>query len=191
MDYSYMQTSFPLIPFEEMTKKQVELYFNWFMEAKEQRIRQLETYIRQEKPDICLNKTPKSLIPLWEWFQNHVEWEDKTEEDFKKIMVGRPEWMRQHILENKKKMSVLTLTLAYDISVYFGETLITNHHDIYWGYRMKPKKLDGINRPILLGFKGDVCVFPFTLIDVCIRRCTRNPNKEELLETYKIWESNI
>ncbi len=106
-------------------------------------------------------------------------------------MIGRPEWMRPNILANTKKMTILTLALAMDISIYFGEALIHNHSSIYWGRKSTPKKLDGINRPILLGFKGDICVFPYTLINVIIRKDSEEKNLNRLYNLYNIWCKNV
>ncbi|MDD4295467.1 MAG: hypothetical protein PHC69_00725 [Ruminiclostridium sp.] len=191
MEYGLMETPFMLIPFYEMNKKQAEQYFQWFMLEKENRIHQLEQYAKQSVDSILLDKTPESLVDLWEWFEEHIEWEDKSEQEIEDELKGRPDWMKPHILADTKKMTVLTLALGMDISIYFGETLICNNPSIYWGYRRSPKKLDGVNRPILLGFKGDVCVFPYTLIKVCIMESTENKDKYKLLELYNIWCKNV
>lgn len=191
MKYRLMETPFALAPFEDMNKKQAEQYYQWFLTEKEHRIQQLEQHIRQSNISISLDKTPESLLDLWEWFEGNIEWEKKTEEELNNEMVGRPDWMRPHILADTQKMTILTLALGMDISIYFGETLISNNPSIYWGYRTSPKKLDGVNRPILLGFKGDICAFPYTLIRVCIRKSTREKNKYRLFDLYKIWCNNV
>ena len=191
MNYPLMETPFALTQFEEMSRKQAEQYFQWFLTEKEHRIKQLEQYIKQSDKSISLDKTPESLIGLWEWFEANIEWVSKTEEDFTNEMVGRPDWMRPHILESTKKMTILTLALAMDISIYSGETLIASNPSIYWGYKTSPKKLMGVNRPILLGFKGDINFFPYNQIQVCMRRSTREENKYELQELYKIWCNNV
>ena len=191
MNYLLMETPFALAPFGDMNKKQAEQYYQWFLTEKEHRIQQLEQYIKQSHNGISLDKTPESLIGLWEWFEGNIEWVNKSEEDFSNEMVGRPDWMRPHILAATQKMTILTLALAMDISIYFGETLIASNPSIYWGYRTSPKKLMGVNRPILLGFRGDINFFPYNQIQVCIRRSTREENKYELHELYKKWCSYV
>ena len=191
MNYQLMETPFALTQFEEMSKKQAEQYYQWFLLEKEHRIQQLDQYVKQSNNCISLDKTPESLIGLWEWFEANIEWEDKTEEDYSNEMVGRPDWMRPHIIADTKKMTILTLALGMDISIYFGETLIINNPSIYWGYKTSPKKLMGVNRPILLGFKGDLSLFPYNQIQVCIRKSTREKNKFKLHDLYKIWCKNV
>lgn len=188
--YRKLLPPFEVIAFEDMNKKQVERYFNWFMEKKDERIQYLQEYINKDR-NIALDRSPESLITLWEWFEDKVEWVPKTQEDYERQMINRPEWMRVHIYENPYKLSEETVRIAMDIAVYFGETLIKNHPSVYWGYVMKPKKLHGVKRPVLRGFQGNECVYPYTLISVCIRRSSKVRNREELFETYQIWEKHV
>ena len=88
-------------------------------------------------------------------------------------------------------MTLLTMALAEDIAIYFSETMIHNHPQVHWGYRMKPKKLDGVNIPILLGFEGDISSNPRNLVSVCIYKSTDKKNKYQLYETYNKWVDNI
>ena len=91
MDYPLMETPFTLVPFNEMNKKQVGQYFQWFMVEKDKRLYQLEQYINKNNPaKVILDKSPESLIPLWERFEDQIEWEEKTEDEFliKYIDIG-------------------------------------------------------------------------------------------------------
>jgi len=189
--YPIMEPPFEFVPFEEMKKKQAEQYFNWYMTQIEDRIKQLNEFINLENKKLVLDKTPESLIDLWEWFQEHIEYEDKTEEEINKSCEGQPEWFQEILRHSTIKMTLLTMALAEDIAIYFSETMIHNHPQVHWGYLMKPKKLDGVNQPILLGFKGNDCANPIGLISVCIYNSTEKKNKYELYETYNIWVKHI
>jgi|BioPla2DNA2_1021312.scaffolds.fasta_scaffold101836_3 hypothetical protein len=192
MDYPLMETPFALVPFSDMNKKQAEQYFHWFMQEKNKRLDQLEGYINKTNTvKVILDKSPESLIPLWEWFEYHNEWEEKAEDELRAELIGRPEWMQRHIIAETKTFTTLTLAIIMDISIYFSETLIQNNPTIYWGFKSSPKKLDGVNRPILLGFKGDINVFPFTLVKVCARKSTRSKNKNQLYNLYNTWCKNV
>ena len=192
MEYPLMETPFVLVPYEEMNKKQVEQYFQWFMTEKDKRIMQLEQYINKSNMGkVVLNKSPESLIPLWEWFEERIEFEERSEKEMADLTNGKPEWMQEIIIQNTKKMTLLTMALTTDIATYFGDTLIHNNPSIRWGYLLKPKKLDGVKEPILLGFKGDISMNPRGIVHVCVLRCSRQKNKNELYETYNIWLKNI
>ncbi|MDD4295464.1 MAG: hypothetical protein PHC69_00710 [Ruminiclostridium sp.] len=96
--------------------------------------------------------------------------------------------MREIILQSTKKMTILTMALANDIAIYFGETIIHSNPNIRWGYLLKPAKLDGVKQPILLGFKGDVSMNPRGIVHVCILKSSRQKNKMKLNETYTNWQ---
>lgn len=192
MEYPLMVTPFELVTFEDMNKKQVEEYFQWFMSERENRLRQLEQYANyNNNHKIAFNKSSESLIPIWEWFESQIEWEEKSSEEIQEELRNTPQWLHQEILSNTKRESVLTIALACDIAIYFSETMIFNNPQIKWGYLLKPKKLDGVKQPILLGFKHGISVNPRRLVSVCLLRSSRNSNKYELYETYNIWIEEI
>ena len=161
MQYNGMTPPFDLIPFEDMKKKQAEQYFVWYIDTIEQRIQNLEKYINLTGTHMVLDKTPNSLIELWDWFSNHIEVCTKDEQELMLELAMRPNWIKAHIMSDRRKLSLNTIMIAVDISAYFGEVFIKNNPNIYWGYLSKPKKLHGVNRPRLLGFAGEhpkVCV---------------------------------
>ncbi len=192
MDYPLMETPFVLVPFEEMNKKQVEQYFQWFMTEKDKRIHQLEQYINKNNTEkVVLDKSPESLIPLWEWFEYQIEWEERSEKEIEDEVKGKPEWIREILLQDTKKMTILTMALTTDIATYFGETLIHNNPGIRWGYLLKPIRLDGVKEPILLGFKKNISMNPRRATSVCVLRSSKNRNRNELYETYNLWLRKI
>ena len=158
MQYNGMTPPFELISFEDMKKKQAEQCFVWYIDTIEQRIQNLEKYINLTGTRMVLDKTPNSLIELWDWFSNHIEVCTKDEQELMLESTMRPDWIKAHIMSDRRKLSLNTIMIAVDISAYFGEVFIKNNPNIYWGYLSKPKKLHGVNRPRLLGFAGDMSV---------------------------------
>ncbi|GEM_PF-456731 len=191
MEYPLMEIPFAVVSFRDMKKNQAEQYFIWYMHEKEKRIKQLEQYVNQDLLCVILDKSPESLISLWEWFENKIEWKKSSEEELREELIGKTERVRNNLLKKTKRLSALTRALAEDIAIYFSDTLIYNNPEIHWGYRMKPKKLNGVNQPILMGFKGNICVNPKELIDLCILRSSGKRNREELFDTYAILLKNI
>ena len=118
MNYPLMEMPFKITSFELLTKKQAEQYFQWFLEVKESRMQQLEDFISQSGGSISLDKTPESLVGLWKWFEDRIEWEDKTEKEIADESSSIPEQFRDVVPVSTKKLSVQTLVLAMDISIY-------------------------------------------------------------------------
>lgn len=186
MQYNGMNPPFELIPFEDMKKKQAEQYFVWYIDTIEQRIQNLEKYINLTGTHMVLDKTPNSLIELWDWFSNHIEVCTKDEQELMLELAMRPNWIKAHIMSDRRKLSLNTIMIAVDISAYFGEVFIKNNPNIYWGYLSKPKKLYGVNRPRLLWFAGDMSVYVYGRVEVCIWKTIETVDNMHLFNMYQI-----
>ena len=145
MNYPLMETPFPLAPFEEMKKKQAEQYFQWFIQDRENRIAVLQNHIKETGGNIQLDKSVQSLLPLWEWFEDQMEWEEVGREELNRRLSNGPEWMHPYILEDTMEPTLLTKAIVVDIANYCGDTFIQHNFTISWGYLTRPKALDGIN----------------------------------------------
>jgi hypothetical protein len=186
MQYNGMTPPFELIPFEDMKKKQAEQYFVWYIDTIEQRIQNLEKYINLTGTHMVLDKTPNSLIELWDWFSNHIEVCTKDEQELMLELAMRPNWIKAHIMSDRRKLSLNTIMVAVDISAYFGEVFIKNNPNIYWGYLSKPKKLHGVNRPRLLRFAGDMSVYVYGRVEVCIWKTIETVDNMHLFNMYQV-----
>lgn len=186
MQYNGMTPPFELISFEDMKKKQAEQYFVWYIDTIEQRIQNLEKYINLTGTRMVLDKTPNSLIELWNWFSNHIEVCTKDEQELMLELTMRPDWIKAHIMSDRRKLSLNTIMIAVDISAYFGEVFIKNNPNIYWGYLSKPKKLHGVNRPRLLGFAGDMSVYPYGRVEMCIWKTIETVDNMHLFNMYQV-----
>lgn len=186
MQYNGMTPPFELISFEDMKKKQAEQYFVWYIDTIEQRIQNLEKYINLTGTRMVLYKTPNSLIELWDWFSNHIEVCTKDEQELMLELTMRPDWIKAHIMSDRRKLSLNTIMIAVDISAYFGEVFIKNNPNIYWGYLSKPKKLHGVNRPRLLGFAGDMSVYPYGRVEMCIWKTIETVDNMHLFNMYQV-----
>jgi hypothetical protein len=184
MSYKEMIIPFKMVPFEEMKKKQAEQYYRWYMDTLDERLCRLQKYITETGNMLVLDKTPESLIGLWEWFEPRIELCQKTDLEMEDEVKRFPEKMRYHVLENPNKLSAETVTIAWDIAAYFGEVIIENNAQIHWGYLSTPKKLNGVNQPRLVGFAGDMTVYVYGRVEVCIWKSLNNIDKIRLHDMY-------
>ena len=104
MQYNGMTPPFELISFEDMKKKQAEQYFVWYIDTIEQRIQNLEKYINLTGTRMVLDKTPNSLIELWDWFSNHIEVCTKDEQELMLESAMRPDWIKAHIMSDRRNI---------------------------------------------------------------------------------------
>ena len=70
------------------------------------RIIQLDQFIKQETNKVILDYSIESLIPLWEWFENHIAFESRTQEEIEADVANRPQWMHDIVRANTKKKTV-------------------------------------------------------------------------------------
>ena len=77
LKYEFMEYPDLLKDFDKMKKKEAEKYFNWYINEINNRILYLKTYMQKDiEGESIFDYTPESLIPLWEWFQTKIEFEE-------------------------------------------------------------------------------------------------------------------
>lgn len=146
-----MHPPFEIKDFEEMTKKEARIHFEWYVNEIPARIELLKkayqfTTGRSEKDLDC---SPESLIPLWEWFVNDIaEVINRPKEEIEKELSETPKWV--HEFSRAKKLSFHSQAVSMDVGVYLAETLRKNIESLFWGFRSTPKSLYCVNRPILM-----------------------------------------
>lgn len=83
MMYEAMGLPFKFSSFDELSKKQTENFFQWYIGQIGHRMDVLRNCIISEGNDIPLDYMPESLISLWEWYEQKIAIEKKTEEELK------------------------------------------------------------------------------------------------------------
>ena len=190
MEYEYMVSPIGSYDFANFTAKEAKEYFEWFMGEREKRVHILSEYIKSEGEEIEFDYTPESLVPLWTWFLEKIRFEKRSEEEIKEERANSPEWMQEHISEDRP--SIETLKYVLDIAVYFGEVFVRNNEGkLYWGYKTKPKRLISVNRPAVFGFEANVTLEPIQLILVGIEDNKETKAKEWLYNLYYIWLEDV
>ena len=85
-----METPFEFISPRERNKKQTKQYFDWFLTQIDTRIEILQNYIdKTSTKKNVLDKSPESLIDLWEWFEDKIVEEKMTDEEIEKMLEGK------------------------------------------------------------------------------------------------------
>ena len=190
MDYPIFESEAPIQKdrFDNFTKEEVELYFNWCTGHIDERIEYLEKYIQRDDILIKLDFSVESLIPVWEWYEKKIVVEHYTRRELKKEAKKYPDWLREEILSDDTKISVNTLAICDDLAIYFAEVIRRNNLEhIYWGYYTKPKNRMSVNEPVLLGFVKDMEMNPRRIVYNCTLCSTEKKDKEMLINLYYTW----
>lgn len=189
-DYKLMIAPFEHNGFCNLSKKQAEEYFQWYVGQSKSRIDQLHKYIQTtSKTTFSCEYTPESLVDLWDWFETQIYMVKKDEEEYQAELKKFPEWVHNSI--SRDKFSVQTLAIITDISFYFAETFIKCNPVISWGYFTKPKNEVSVNMPVLLGFKANMKLDPRRVVYICAQKSSEKQDKNRLLDTYRTWVEYI
>ena len=81
----------------------------------------------------------KECDGLWDWYETKIKQAPKTKKEIEYSVSKYPKWMEENIRKITMKYTEETLSLALDISIYYGETIIKNYPNLYWGAFYKAK----------------------------------------------------
>jgi len=139
-----------------------------------------------------LDMTPQSLVKLWTWFIPRINTVTKSDQEIAEELKKVPEWLKDKVIENKRKLSVGSLSLAMDIAIYFGEVFTHNFDKLYWGFVTKPRSLAYVNRPVIMGFSTGIELDPRILLhNLTLNVIEGNTDREELFNLYEVWKGDI
>lgn len=186
--YNLMVPPFEFVPFEKMNKKQAKEYLDWYILQTEPRISTLQEYANFHGiTHPIFDYSVESFIPIWAWYESQIMLVQKSPEEIQQELAGRPEWMREVIKQNTKRLSDLTIAIAIDISFYFAKVFLLKNPSVSWGIRTRPKSLASVNRPVLTGFIKDMILDPSRIVIVSAQKSSRAPSNTRLFDLYQTW----
>lgn len=199
-----MLTNYSLInlPFHksgsELTATEAQEYFDWFVSVIPERIGVLNGLVQENEPLISkgLDVTnPDSLIPLGNWLKENVSAVKRTENELqtlKKNVVGPLRHISDQVIQDWE-LSPESLSLAYDVGMYFGEVLIAEQPEkLKWRLRNNAE-IDSIdndyNQPVVQNVLWVNPVHLVRVLEYGFVDGTRDSSR--LHELYKIWKNDL
>jgi hypothetical protein len=181
LTYNLIQPPFKLKQPREISQKERERYFQWFMEVLPQRTDELAQAVRQSpgfeawQPDL----TPGSLDALGDWFAGQIEIRTRK----------RTEAEIQAILSDEQ-LTTRTLSLAMDVGMYFSRVLLKSYGSLRWVQPVDKQFVD-YGQPVLAGV-GPLSLNPVRVARVLARRvATKAETGKRLRELYAIWAHQL
>ena len=179
--------------FFELTPKRAKEYFLWFEQQISDRITLLWEYMKQERPDSQpFDYSPESLLPLWEWYETKIKQVPMSKKEIEYEVSIKPKWMEENVRKNTMKFTDESLSLALDISIYLGETVVKNYPNLHWGYFTRPRQEFFARRPVILGLNRRVNYFaPSQRVFVCMIESSKKQDKDRLYNLYRNCEDEF
>lgn len=146
-EYELYHPARPGLP-SELSREDARVEFENLIAQKDNRIAQLADLVRHD--GVTLDRSDESIQALNDWFIAHAE-EDEVRRGF---ISGR--WV----------------SVAIDIALHLGDTLIARHTNLRWEfYTWGGKRANGYQEPVIMGFSTEDSKFRtnLALVDSIIR----------------------
>jgi len=116
------------------SKEEAKEYYKWFTSIKRERSQILESEVQEIYPEWKLDYTRNSLINLYEWFRKKVMYRNmnKEEKEELKEQISKTPLLVGVIEIPETTFTAETVSICFDIGVYFGDALIFNVLDAKW-----------------------------------------------------------
>lgn len=185
----------------DTTEKEAKEFFEWFLKIIPERLEILRSALKITGYEPTeLDFSPESLDYIAQWFKNHITTRPLTKGErdaFKEkysgtIKKGKYEIPLSRIVETPKRLfTEETLSLCWDIGIYFAETIRNNVKGLKWDFVKKPRNDAYYHLPVLIGFgpKKDNYFSPKDIMGTIASRILRRVDaSNELRETYEHWK---
>jgi hypothetical protein len=189
MSYSILKAPFEL-NFKEMKRERAYEYLEWFIKQIPERIPVLTRHLKQSQKYSSWNgdMSPGSLDLLGKWFCENVELRSRSSEEMSTLNL--PTWL-QPIAQIETVLTTMTMNFVIDISMYFGQALITNNPSLHWDLVTKPKNNADYQQPVVFD-RSKRYVNPIRIIRVyAYEIADKSQGPDRLGELYRIWSNTL
>ena len=113
-----------------LTKKQLDEYFTWFLRVKDDRLKYLSTFVF-DSPGGSL--TSERFVSLQYFMRDYLTTIPKTEEEIKTERENLPEAIRKIHKIKEYKFTPNSFSIMFDVGVYWGCLMKQTFPDLHWG----------------------------------------------------------
>jgi len=182
----YKINSLPIDPvFSERSRKELKIYYDWYIGSITERIEILITEIRKKEKykSISFDYEPETLLPLGEWFASAVEIRQRTEAELQEIVSS----LKFPVEVPKEELTNKTFSLALDVGMYLSQVFLKQFDDLNWTQTWGRKDSVDYGQPVLSPFQKRV-FNPTRMMVVQAYGVSRGSgNSNSLSELFNIW----
>jgi hypothetical protein len=174
----------------EFTKNEAKDYLKWFLKIKDERVKILGQHVQHVNPNWKVDFTRASLAQLYNWFSNAVAYRPMTEEEkegVKRQLANTP-LLANVIPIPESTFTDETVSVCFDVGIYFGQTLINNVPGLKWLQKLTSTNFIYYAQPLLAMPKSKVPLNPRASIEGIARRIIDQDGQEITFEMlYDKW----
>jgi len=186
---AYIPTQPPIsLEFAEMSKKELKVYFEWFLKVIPGRIAHLRSAVNESSglDNWSADFSPDSLLQLGNWFASEVETRPRTQDEMNAFQLNG-----HRIDVERHELTGRTASLAADVGMYLSQVFIQNFTCLQWSQPLGAKKSVDCGQPVLVGFG----IVPFNptrmLLGLAYGIASHEEGGGSLRELYDIWSRKI
>jgi hypothetical protein len=132
-------------PFQDFNKEEAKAYLEWFLNKKEERKVILSETV---KDYFILDYSINSLKGVYYFVKDNVNYKIRSVEEVNRVTE---EIKMKGVVVPQKDLDEKTISICFDMGVYFGEVLIRNNNNLKWDYCISPKNNVNYGQPIVKG----------------------------------------
>ena len=134
------------------------------------------------------SKTKEELKLYAKWFEENVETEKLSEEEYKEKRAAVPDYIEIQDWD----ITIKTRSLAVDIGIYFGEVFIKNHKGLKWEqYLTRSKYHMDKGHMVIKGFGKDVLNSIWIIYVLASGLAKKTKKGTRLYELYNVWKQDL
>lgn len=148
--------------FFSFTKDEAKKYFKWFLKIINERLQVLESQVQELFPEWKLDYTKSSFEKLYEWFSEKVEYRTMSENEKEEVkqQIEKTPLLADVITIPEKTFTNDTVSICFDIGMYFGEALIFNVPSVKWVQKITSKSYIDYAQPLISNQNSKVPINP-------------------------------
>ena len=176
--------------FREFSKTEASEYLSWNNSIQDERISCLESSVRCTHPKWNADFSKESLVVLYDWFEKNVSFRSKTSEEYNADLnkLEKTPLLKNAIEVSDKTLDDRTVSICFDIGIYFARCIDCELGNTHWKYIEKPKSDIFYHQPVLTTDRAKIDLNPRNIIEVCARKTLEGlQNKQTFVQLYDIW----
>mgnify|MGYP005847404747 CR=1 FL=1 len=160
----------------------------WFLNIKESRLEYLFKYVFDTNK---IEFTQKHIQSLFYFLKENLYIKDKTEKEIQENIKLVPEHLKKIHKIEKYFIVEPSISIIFDIAVFFGEYLIKEVENTYWHFLDIEDRV-GANRPIIMKKDSNIECNPLWLLRILSKQLIeKDVNEDRMLNLFTMWKNAL